>query len=430
MNTRYLFYGLPFLLIFGLLVASCSPSNGVENLDPSGQVITYWYQHSGNREEILQAMITEFNNTNEWGITVNGAYAGSYPEIYKKIVAGIPSREVPNISVSYQNQAAIYVTLDGIVELAPYIESPRWGFTQGELDDFFPFVELGDYLPQFDGRYGFPPQRSMEVLYYNEDWLDELGYDHPPRNWDEFEEMACAASDPDAGKYGYALSIDASTFADMLFNRGGSLINEDASAYTFGDESGMEVIAFIQNLFEEECAIKEPEGYADREYFAAGIVLFTFSSTSGLPEYRTDVAEGANFNWSISTMPTSLDNPKVNIYGASLSILRTNEEKQLASWIFIRWLTEMEQTAHWARSTNYFPVRESAAEGLSKIFAENPQYEKAFEFLNYDIVIEPGISSYQECRDSIEEMMDAATSGGDPEILLANAQEECNRFIE
>ncbi len=110
-------------------------------------------------------MIDDFNATNEWGITVQGKHVGSDGEIYNKIISGIPLGEVPDIAVAYQNQAATYVTQGAIVELTPYIESSKWGFTDEERDDFFPFVELGDYLPQFDGRYGFPPHRSMEVLY-------------------------------------------------------------------------------------------------------------------------------------------------------------------------------------------------------------------------------------------------------------------------
>ena len=438
MKTRNLLAGLAVVMVVGLIVTSCAPApeydtdlyGDLENLDPSGQVITYWHQHSRSREEALLAMIDDFNATNEWGITVQAEYAGHYGEIYNKVIAGIPSGEVPDISVAYQNQAATYATQGALVELTPYIESEQWGFTEEELNDFFPFVEQGDYLPQFDGRYGFPPQRSMEVLYYNEDWLHALGYENPPHTWDEFRDMACAASDPDAGTYGYELSIDTSTFADWVFNRGGAMINEDATAYAFGDQSGLEALTFLQGLFNDGCAVLETEAYGDQADFGAGIVLFTISSTSGLPYYRSAVAEGEGFNWSISTMPTSLDTPRVNIYGASLSILHTTPEKQLAAWLFMRWFTETEQSARWARASNYFPVRVSAADLLSDYFGENPQFEKAFGFLSYDIAVEPGLAGYDECRDEIGDMLGAVASGEDPATWLADTVEECNAFLE
>jgi multiple sugar transport system substrate-binding protein/sn-glycerol 3-phosphate transport system substrate-binding protein len=435
MKRRTLFAVLIIVLSMGLILASCKSLpydteiyGEIEKLDPSGQVITYWYQHHSHREEVLQAMIGNFNATNKWGITVNGEQAGGYNEIYTKVIAGIQLGVIPDIVVAYQNQAATYVTMNGVVELTPYIESLQWGFTDEENEDFFPFVSLGDYLPQFDGRYGFPPQRSMEVLYYNEDWLSELGYSHPPRSWDEFLEIACVASDPDAGTYGYALDIDASTFAAMLYNRGGSMVNDDATAYTFGDQAGLDVLTLLRDLFTEDCAILI-EGYDDQEVFGTAKAVFMISSTSSIPYVRDEVEKGAGFNWSISTFPTTLNTPKVNIYGASLSILPTTPEKQLAAWLFIKWLTEPEQSAHWSRETNYFPVRRSAASELVDYFAENPQYEKAFGFLSHDMAIEPGVAGYDECRDTITEMMAAAVVGGDPTTLLPNTIEECNIFL-
>jgi multiple sugar transport system substrate-binding protein/sn-glycerol 3-phosphate transport system substrate-binding protein len=435
---RNLLAGLTIAVLAGLIISSCAPAGpaidesiygDLENLDPSGQVITYWHQHSRAREESLLAMIDDFNSTNEWGITVQAEYAGGYDEIYNRVIAGIPSGEVPDMSVAYQNQAATYATQGAIVELTPYIESETWGFSEEELADFFPFVEQGDMLPQFDGRYGYPPQRSMEVMYYNEDWLHELGYDNPPRTWDEFREIACAASDPEADTYGYELSVDTSTFADMVFNRGGTMLADDASGYAFGGDAGLEALLFIQELFDEGCAILETEAYADQADFGAGRIMFTFSSTSGLPYYRSAVAEGAGFNWSIATMPTTLDAPRVNIYGASLSIMKTNPEKQLAVWLFIKWLTDTEQSARWARASNYFPVRASAADLLGDYFAEDPQFETAFGFLGYDIAIEPGVAGYDECRDAVGDMLNAVAAGEDAATWLADTVEECNAFL-
>ncbi len=45
-------------------------------VDPSGAEVTYWYQHTGSREELMLEFIDEFNSTNEWGITVVGESSG------------------------------------------------------------------------------------------------------------------------------------------------------------------------------------------------------------------------------------------------------------------------------------------------------------------------------------------------------------------
>jgi ABC-type glycerol-3-phosphate transport system substrate-binding protein len=105
-------------------------------------------------------------------------------------------------------------------------------------------------------------------------------------------------------------------------------------------------------------------------------------------------------------------------------------ERQLAAWLFIKWLTEPEQSARWTRATDYLPVRRSAAAELTDYFAQNPQFEKAFGFLGHDIAIEPGLVAYDECRDLIGEMLSAVVAGEDPATWLDATLEECNAFMQ
>ena len=77
-------------------------------VDPSGQTVVYWHQHSGAREEALNELIVEFNDNNPWGITVEASNQGGYGDIYTKMIAGIASGELPNLVVAYQNQSATY----------------------------------------------------------------------------------------------------------------------------------------------------------------------------------------------------------------------------------------------------------------------------------------------------------------------------------
>jgi multiple sugar transport system substrate-binding protein/sn-glycerol 3-phosphate transport system substrate-binding protein len=419
-------------------LSACGSKEGVdkeiygdlEKLDPSGVTITYWYQHHSSREEILQEMIADFNAANDWGITVVGEQQGDYADIYEKVRTAIIGGGLPDISVAYPNQAATYATLDAVVDLTPYIESKKWGFSDDEMNDFFNNALDADKLPQFEGkRFGFPPYRSMEVLYYNEDWLKELGYDGPPETWEEFREMACAAASGE-DRYGYEFSVDASTFMDMLMTRGGKPLKDDASAYDFGGDAGKETLEFLQGLFDDGCAILETEDYGDQSDFGAGKVLFTISSTSGLPYYRSVVAEGANFDWSIALLPRDRDDPVIDVYGASLSVFKSDPDRQLASWLFLKWLAEAQQQARWSRGTNYFPTRQSVANEMTQYFSENPQYEKAFHFLENAWAIEPGVAAYDECRAEINAMLNAVVAGEDVDQWLSDTLGECNKILE
>ena len=150
---------------------------GLESVDPSGQKVTFWYQHSEERETALRALIDKFNSTNEYGIKVIGEHAGGHDEIYQKMLGRMQSGAPPQLVVAYRYQAQHYYQSGGVVDLMPYIYSPAWGLSAEERGDYF--QEFIDQDRIKGVQVAFLPSRSMEVLYYNADWLAELGYDAP-----------------------------------------------------------------------------------------------------------------------------------------------------------------------------------------------------------------------------------------------------------
>jgi len=404
------------------------PSGHVEHLNPEGQVVTFWYR-SRSHEEALLALIDEFNATNEWNIVVRAEYAGDSLAIHDRILSGIAADRVPDLSLADADQAAVYAAQGALVDLTPYIQSEKWGFDRLEREDLFPFVLQAALLPGLQGRYIFPFDRSMDVLYYNKDWLNELGYDQPPYTWEEFEGMACAAANAEAGTYGYEFSVDAATFVAMLANRGGRMLAEDAAAYTFGDERGLETLTFLQGLLDSGCATREQRWAGDEADFAAGRVLFIIDSTSLLASYHRAVAAGAGFKWSVAAMPTTLDAPTMGIQRDGLLLFRSSPERQLAAWLFVRWLGEPQQQAIWAQASGRLPVRASTEELLQEDFAANPPYATAFAFLHHDIAAEPGVAGYDVCRRRIEEMLTAVAGGADPAEQLEQAVQVCNTSL-
>lgn len=400
-------------------------------IDPTGATITYWFQHSGSREEALQEMITEFNETNEWDITVEGEYQGGYSDIYNKMITAISGNATPDLVVAYQNQAAGYQVADALVDLTPYVNDPTWGLGD-EYDDFFGGFINQDVNQQFGGqRLGFPPNRSVEVLYYNLTWLKELGFDGPPTTWDDFYEMCEAATDPDNSKYGYAIRTDASNVYAMIISRGGEI--QAGSGYNYNSPELKASMQLMKKLYDDGYGIKIAERYGDQTDFGNRKVLFTMGSTSGLPYYARAIegSEMGAFEWSVAPIPHTTQTPVMDVYGASLSVPKSTPEKQLAAWIFIKWLSSAEQQARWVRASNYFPVRESTASELTDYFKENPQYEDAFNILTTSVTkAEPPFAGYDEVRDAAAAAFNAILDGADIDETLADLDEEANEIHE
>lgn len=417
--------------------SSMSAEASYEDVDPSGAVVAFWHQHSGGREEQLQEIVTDFNESNEYGITVEATNQGGYGDIFSKMLNVAGTTDAPNLVVAYQNQAATYQLADALIDMTPLVDSPSWGLSDDEKADFFQGFYNADIFPSFgDARLGFPPNRSMEVMYYNADWLAELGFDGPPATPEDFAAAACAAASTpfsgsvgDAPSIGYQLSADASRFASWTFAMGGDVFDYDAGTYSYDNEAAATALGFLQGLFNDGCAAEVAERYGDQTDFGNGNLLFTVGSTSGLPFYKSAVEDGAGFEWSIAPLPRMTDDPVMNLYGASVSIGVSTPEQELATWLFIKHYTSPEVQAQWAQASNYFPVRESVAEGMGDYFAENPAYEVAFSLLEFGKA-EPPMPGYDFVRDIVEEQMIAIVNGAEVESTLADLTEEANLILE
>ena len=427
--------GGEFVATFDLPVepAAEGPLAGV---DPSDQTVVYWHQHSGDRETALNELVAEFNANNPWGITVEASNQGGYGDIYQKMVAGIAAGELPNLVVAYQNQSATYQLDGALTDMNVYVNDAQWGYSEAEQADFFQGFFVQDVNPQFDGmRLGFPPNRSMEVMYVNLDALAELGYDAPPTSWTEFAEMACAWTNSAEGRMGYTIRTDASFVAAASFALGGDIFDYENDEYVYNGEETAYAMEQMQALLTDGCANRIAERYGDQNDFGNSVNLFYIGSSSGLPFVASAIAESeaGDFNWTVAPIPYAdlgAEGPTQNIYGASVSIPAAAPEAELASWLFVRWMSEPAQQATWTRVSNYFPVRASTAADMGDFLADNAQFAAAFDLLG-STKAEPPVAGYDVVRDMVEEQaFFAILDGADVMETLDNITDEANEVYQ
>tara|TARA_Y100000590_G_scaffold470426_1_gene664823 strand:- start:9800 stop:11146 length:1347 start_codon:yes stop_codon:yes gene_type:complete len=442
-NTQGILIGIVIIAIvgFGLWYSqrdsdklSTSSNVSYENVDPSGVKINYWYQHTRSREEALTDIINDFNSNNEWGITVSGSHQGHYGQIYEKMLTVVGTAEVPDIVVAYQNQAAdFYLAKEGVIDMRPLVNSKKWGLTTDELDDFYPGFISQDIFPSLGGvRLGFPPKRSMELLYYNVDWLKELGFSGPPKTPEEFLEIACAATKNPFSKattpessVGWLIDIDASTFASLTFAYGGDVFDKEKVQYTYNSSEAIKAGKLLSELSSKGCMKTFTEKYANQTEYGAGNAMFSISSISGLKYYKSAVEKGANFDWNVGPLGHSTSEPRQNLYGASLSIGNSGDpKKQLAAWLFMKHFTSPDQQSYWAEKSGYFPSRKSVAD----IMKMSPQYKEGFSLLKYSMS-EPAVPAYDVVRGEVEDVMAEIIKGGDVESLLNDLNKKANEIL-
>ncbi|MCK4470811.1 MAG: extracellular solute-binding protein, partial [Anaerolineae bacterium] len=370
------------------------------------------------------------------GITVVAQNQGGYNDIRDKMNAGIATGELPGLVVGYQNDQAFYALGGGLADIGPLMNDPYWGLTGEEKADFYASFLTQGVHPAFGNmQLGFPPNRSMEMVYYNQTWLGELGYDVPPTTPDEFKEMACAGAAANAdGTGGYILRDDASAVAAWTMAFGGSILNEEGTGYVYNGDATVQAMTFLKGMYDEGCAYFFTEGFPNPE-FAARRAIFTQGSSSDLPYYASDVntvaeEEGRDPDvWGVTAIPHTTADPVQNIYGGDIMIPATTPETQVAAWVFLKWFTSPEIQAEWVKISNYFPTRAGTAAYLGDYISENPQWATALELLPYGSY-EPQLISYQSTRDAAQQAYNEIMQGADIQATLDALTDEANELQE
>ncbi len=407
----------------------CAPATEGElaGIDPTGQTVVWWHQHSGAREENLKLLVEEFNTSNPCGIKVDAQNQGGYDDIRDKVNAGISAGEVPAaLIVGYQNDQAFYQLNDGLVDLNTYLNDATWGYSADEQADFYGSFFNQSVHPNFNNqRLGFPPNRSMEVLYYNQTWMEALGFTAAPKTPDEFKAIACAAAKENGdGTGGYILRDDGSSMASWTYAYGGDILAADGKGYAFNGEATVQAMTMLKGLFEEKCAyfLSDPKAFPNAD-FAARRAIFAQGSSSGIPFYGGDVktaAEEAKRDadaWGVAAIPHTTAEPRQNVYGGDVMIPVTTPEQQLAAWIFTKWYTSPEIMAKWDVISGYFPTRQAALPFLADYLKENTQWAQAVELLPFSYY-EPQLISYTAVRDEMKKAFNAIMQGADAQTTL------------
>lgn len=394
-------------------------------IDPRNQQIIFWHIFSEEREQALAEIVNDFNSSNPYNIQVIIANQGSYVDIFNMMLEVSGTPEAPDLLIAYQNQAAIYQMSDGLIDLTSLIDSPTWGLPESEGQSLFASVLAQDVYPFLASqRLGLPLYRSVDMLYYNIDWLQKLGYTAPPTSPDEFAGMVCAAaSNPyiteEANRStGTIFFTEASRLAAWVFAMGGDIYDPVAQQFTLNGDLVKGALGFQRNLLASNCAMQSLTWDYDQEQFIQGKVMMIMAS-SNLISYFSGLEEsgGLNFHWGAAPYPHLTPDPVSNSYGPSVSITNTSPERELAAFLFLKHLLSSESQTHWAESTGMLPIRSDLDERLEGWFNDYPAYQTAYSLL-WNTKSEPALPGYDFIRKEIQDATSAVLEGGDMNAIL------------
>ena len=396
--------------------------------------VSLWHALTGPQQSALAALVAKFNATNGKGVTVTAQYQGNISQLYARTLAAIQAGGVPDMVQCYETQAGDYAKGDALIDLRIYRDSPRNGL--GSRDDIFRTLYDASTFAQLGGRLlSWPFLRSLAAMYVNEDVLRDVGRT-VPSTWEEFEATAKALTRKDASgrttRYGFAFNPDGSFFNAQIYARGGSLTSADGKTVGWDGVEGVAVLEMYERMLNDGSAYL-PRGRDWETDFAAGKLALYFSATSSIP-FIKDVADRSGVRWSVAGLPQAdPSRPRTAQFGSGVAVFKTSPERQLASWLFLRWLTEPEQTAQLAATAYALPVRASAAETgvLKEFWTKVPQARQAFDLMKTSVP-EPNLRGQQEIHDGVlfPMLQDVIAGKAAPDAALRTAAAKANQILK
>lgn len=417
-------------LVMGLGVVSAQ--DDISDVDPSGQTVVYWHQYnSGAQLETIDALVAEFNETNEWGITVEALSQGGYDDIRTLMNGAITSGELPNLVAGFGNDVISYGLDDAVADLNLYLRDPSWGFTGDELGNLNQDVLDANIFEPLGGiRGAWPNQVSAQTFVVNMGMLNDLGFDAAPKTVEDMMAVACAAAEAD-GTEGYPIKGGASDYESFVASQGGVIFAD--GAYTFTNDATIAALQLYQDIFNNDCGYIPDSRFGNTDDFALGLNPMASTSSAGIPFIVSGMADaGYETEWIVTTHPGAADVNAVQVFSPVIMIVPTSPEADLASWLFVKYIASDAVQETWTTATSYFPTSRTVAEGLGDFEAENPFFAQANALVNDGAITiygSPQQLSYGAVRGLIDEAIADVTSNGRDVAEVAQELEDAANAV-
>ena len=379
------------VLCLALSLLSGCRGDDRHGLDPSQPTtITIWHYYNGVQQENFDNMILEFNDTvgREQGIVVEARSMNSIADLSDSALASLRRDEgaepPPDMFSAYAETAYIADQLGCLVDLSAY-------FTQDELDEY-----VVGYLAEGDlGEGGlkiFPIAKSTEVMMLNlTDWeafaqaegvtVDDLS------TWEGLARTA-------ERYYAYtdALTPDVPHDGKALFGR-----DSVANYMVVGARQlGLEFVTVEEDGFalhtDKEVLRRLWDGYyvpyVKGYYYQGarfrsddaktGAIIAMVCSTTGAAYFPSAVTVNDERSYPIEGLVLPVPNfegtePYVVQQGAGMVVVKSEEKREYACAVFLKWFTEKERSISFSVNAGYLPVKKAANDfaAISAGYQEN-----------------------------------------------------------
>ena len=286
--------------------------------------ITITYAHfsgAGAQEETLKKMIAVFEQKNP-GIKVDLQITG-FEDYFTKLATVVGGKNAPDCFEMNMENYLAYMLRGACADLSDLVNKDS--YSAGTLEAVSSEGKL----------YAVPMSFSTCVLFYNKTLFDQANVAYPTNDWTWADAQAAAEKIAALGDdiWGYYQPITYNEFYKSVKGNGGSLLNEDYTAFTVNSAENVAVLdAMIKRVRGEnhvQPTAEEMAGRGDWDLFTEGKLGMIITGIWGFPTFT----EKCTFDWDIVVEPGYAQ--KSTFFFANVNCVSPDSEKKEAAAKFI-----------------------------------------------------------------------------------------------
>ncbi|TCZ75797.1 extracellular solute-binding protein [Paenibacillus albiflavus] len=344
------------LLLTGVL-AGCSSNNNAESPAPegspaAGKKVTINVWGMGEEAKSLPQMAELFEQENP-DIKVN-VQALPWDTAHDKLLTAVASKKGPDVVQMGTTWIPEFANAKALKDLTPYLEN----FPEIKKENFYDgSIQTGTYE---DAYVGVPWYIDTRVLYYRTDILKEIGYNEPPKTWDEMLAVSKKLAERGNNKYGYALDVKEQSLGFMFARQNGAELFDADGKPQFNQPKFVEAVEYMAQFFKDKSAPVDIGMDAVQAFRGDGVAPM-FISGPWMINLINDQAPELKDKWATAVLPQGKENNFSSLGGSNLSVFEYTENAD-AAVKFVSFMSKPETQIKWMELTNSLPAAKTAWE--------------------------------------------------------------------
>jgi len=361
----------------------------------------------GREGEVVQQLLPEFERAHP-GVRVDVQQI-PLTAAHEKLLTAFAGDALPDVAQIGNTWIPEFAALGALQPLQANVDSSQ-------------LVAQADYFPGIwdtnviDGTlYGVPWYVDTRLLFYRTDLLAAAGYDHPPRDWDEWRAQM-AAIKRNAGPDKYAIFLPLNEFEALLglgLQQSDPLLRDGGRYGNFESPGFQRALAFYVEMFRSGWAPPMSNTQISNVWdeFAHGFFAFYITGPWNIGEFKRRLPADMQDKWSTAPLPGPDGAGAGAAGGSSLAIFHSSTNKQLA-WELAEFFSRVDVQRRFYQLTGDLPARRSAwddpilaSDGYARAFRE--QLERAKPT--------PKVPEWERIAQEMQLMADRVIRGGQPQ---------------